>query len=724
MQRFYKLVFLDVFILVIYRISYYFTHDWFSQPTLQGILFIALIVFGLVFLGFMSFFQPKPGNKHQKLLDATQSLVLKPIRKRVGAVLIGLILLTLAVLTFSIGRLPSIVSGNFDIFLFLIVFIIQFMYFQELDTDHNWVNFLRIGMERHSMLWVMILFIGLVIAKLIIIFPNAYTLIAPADGQQYWNLARQFFEGAPDFAAYNHYPPFYSLVISPAFLGGIKYSIQNISVINILLSSSIVFPVFLISKKYLSKILALLITFASLFSPYHFVYPFYPSSENLYFPLFLWILYFLVQNPKNPKKLWSWDSFTGLLIALAYLTRYQTFPLLPAFFLISWLKPGINRPSTITFFPSREKFQRVVPSLIAFGVVFSIWLIAGTVQGASLVDLMGFNAEGEGSLVKITKSFSSTAMWFSITLVYFFIIGAPVLNIFIYSGLFCRKNWSANTKHYLITLAIIAIILFITVFRHAWIAEYNYPDPHRLVTRYCIYLAIPSWIAALILLNHFENIDYKNLLLSSLLGLGLVWLGYQLFFNQEWLLQNQIVIFLYIDGHVVGFLGYLILLYIGISAIAISWLAKFNKYWGIAPVIITTIIIINLSVIPRFIGYMMNMELPGRLLTEVQNELVTENQTPTSNGYHYMITSQVDYVLPEHQLLAKGLDPSSFFLVEKLGQDPKAFEKRFIYLTIEVNNEKEYSIIEKKHLLPSEEIISEFLFKNTYYALIESNAKN
>ena len=470
MQSFFRLVFLDLIILIIYRISYYFTHNWFSQPTLQGIILIAGMVLLGVFLGFFGFCQPKPGSKHQKLVNDTQNVLLKPIRKPMGTALVGLILVALAVLTYSTGHLPSVVTGNLDIIVFLIVVLLQILYFKELNSDHKWNDLLKLGIERYSMVGVLIMFIGLLITKLIVIFPNAYTLIAPDDGIQYWMLARQFFEGTPDFVAHNHYPPFYSIVISPAFLGGVSNSIQNISIINILLSSSIVFPIYLIAKKYLSNPLSLFVTFASLFYPYHFVYPFYPSSENLYFPLFLWILYFLVQNPNNQKNRWVWDAFTGALIGLAYLTRYQTFPLLPAFFLISWLKPEINQPSTITFLPNRDKIRRVLPSLIAFGIIFSIWLIAGTTQGASLVDLFGFSVEGKGNLLKVTKSLSATIMWLFITIVYFFLIAAPVLNIFVYSLFSKTKKMPADVTHWLIAISAIAFIIFATVFRHAWIA--------------------------------------------------------------------------------------------------------------------------------------------------------------------------------------------------------------------------------------------------------------
>jgi hypothetical protein len=713
-----KQIFWGLLILFIYRIVYYGTNSWFSRPTLQGTLLFILILLGLVFSGVISFIKPILDSRN-KIVDLLHNLHEKPGFKQIVFVLLTLLILSMAAILLVVGKIPPRIIRNFDVVLFILVFSFQFMFIYNGQVNRKWLDQIYFRIANYPIFCVFILFMSLVIAKRIIIFPNAYTLIAPADGQQYWSLARQFFNGAPNFVSYHHYPPLYSLVISPVFLWTIENSIQNISIINIVLSSSAVFPIFLIAKNYLSKPLSLFITFASLFYPYHFVFPYYPASENLYYPLFLWILFFLVQNPENQKFQWVWDAFTGLLIGLAYLTRYQTLPLLAAFFLISWLKPKNNQPFTFSLLPNKERIQRILPLLITFGFVFFIWLVAGSRQGVSIVDLLGFTVEGKESLLRITKSFLSSLTWLSFTFLYFILIAAPVFNIFIYSIFSKKKKIPANVAHWLFTISTIAFILFVTVFRHAWIAHYNYPIPHRLVTRYCIYLAIPCWITGLILLNQFEKINYKKFLFSSVISLGMIWLGYQLFFNLDWILQKKIVIFLYIDGDVVGFLKWKILVYLGISSLAIAMMAKFNKYRAIAPLVIATIVVINFSVINRFQKYMMNMELPGRLLTEIQTQLVNQNAYSSNLDTHYVIQSWVDYVEPEHQLSAKGLNPEAFTIYEIINKNQRNSGKRFIYLTIKVNNDKEYFILGKQQLNPGETIISEFRFNKKDFILVE-----
>ena len=113
------------------------------------------------------------------------------------------------------------------------------------------------------------------------------------------------------------------------------------------------------------------------------------------------------------------------------------------------------------------------------------------------------------------------------------------------------------------------------------------------------------------------------------------------------------------------------------------------------------------------------MEIPGKMLTEIQNQIV-QNAEPRRNPKpHYVVRSRVDFVKPEYQLIAKGLDPQVTSIIDISDTNTRTAEKRFLYVAIEVNDEEEYFIIEKRYLLPEETIISIFRFYNTNYALIK-----
>ncbi len=64
--------------------------------------------------------------------------------------------------------------------------------------------------------------------------------------------------------------------------------------------------------------------------------------------------------------------------------------------------------------------------------------------------------------------------------------------------------------HWLIAIGLIGTILLVTVSRHAWLAGYNLEGPVKLVTRYVIYIAVPIWLSALVILNEKFTFNQEN----------------------------------------------------------------------------------------------------------------------------------------------------------------------------------------------------------------------
>ncbi len=82
------------------------------------------------------------------------------------------------------------------------------------------------------------------------------------------------------------YPPIYPILISPAFMfKDMNIALMLIKAINSILSSLIIFPVYLLSKEFLSRKKSFLIASISAFMPPYFIFTFTPMSENIFYPL-------------------------------------------------------------------------------------------------------------------------------------------------------------------------------------------------------------------------------------------------------------------------------------------------------------------------------------------------------------------------------------------------------------------------------------------------------
>lgn len=130
-----------------------------------------------------------------------------------------------------------------------------------------------------------------------------------------------------------HGPPLYPIVLSPAFLlpdMGASYFIMK--VINSLLLSTIVFPIWAFFRNYLDWKESAAFTLVSLFMPWTLIYPSYIMAENLLIPLFLSSIILEVQALVRPSK--KNDLLLGCLLSLSYLTKYTGILLLVPFTLL------------------------------------------------------------------------------------------------------------------------------------------------------------------------------------------------------------------------------------------------------------------------------------------------------------------------------------------------------------------------------------------------------
>ena len=148
------------------------------------------------------------------------------------------------------------------------------------------------------------------------------------DEYRYLHLARSTAEGGPFIVRgepTNFQKILYPLLISPAFLLARDpvAQIKIVGVINVLLMSSVVFPVALLVRKLTPKTSVLLLTLAFAVALPDFMYTLTFLCEPLYWPLCIWVFYFFhrAMVEKRPRKRLLLFALFGFFTYLAYLTK-------------------------------------------------------------------------------------------------------------------------------------------------------------------------------------------------------------------------------------------------------------------------------------------------------------------------------------------------------------------------------------------------------------------
>ena len=346
--------------------------------------------------------------------------------------------------------------------------------------------------------FIWLAFAGLVVFKFLYSSAGAYGPVN-GDEMEYFSLA-YFLSQGNIFQAVDpiHYPPLYPLLLTTTLPFGF-YTFDLIKVINVLLSSSIVFPIYLISRRYMKAEQSLLVVLGASLLPFHLVFPRRIQSENLYFPLFYWALYFIVSDPQNERRRSVWDVFSGVLLGMLYLTRYITLALLPVFLLGWGLK--ISRNSAPSEQCASHWIRRFL-LLAACGLgCYLPWIIAGLSHGYAFKDTLGLfitaSVENPQQL-----SFANLMLWILIYAAYLVLMAAPVLPFLILLVRdFFSNRLGRESKHWFILSIALTAVYSAAVVRHSWRANYNAEIPMKIMGRYLIFLAPIFLISAMLALR-------------------------------------------------------------------------------------------------------------------------------------------------------------------------------------------------------------------------------
>jgi len=275
--------------------------------------------------------------------------------------------------------------------------------------------------------------------------PSAYS-----DSYVYMKLARSFFFDF-DFTIHslkvNIYPPLYPLVLSISYIFKdmtVVYFLMK--VINALISSLIIFPAFLLSKEFLSKKKSLIIALLISIIPSNFSFTPYIMSENLFYPLFLFAIYFIYISYKSEK--YRYPILAGLFIALSILTRSIGLSLIAILILSSFILILFNKSN------GRKIIKKTLIILLFFLIIISPWIIKNIVDYGSIFSAFFSNYSNEAKSIVTNLPFTAYIIRF-LMYVPFLILSSLII--------FPLKSLSAINKKNLIFSVLFVVSLFVAL---------------------------------------------------------------------------------------------------------------------------------------------------------------------------------------------------------------------------------------------------------------------
>jgi hypothetical protein len=256
------------------------------------------------------------------------------------------------------------------------------------------------------------------------------------------------------------YPPLYPLVISSAyFLGDINIAYPAMKIINILISSLIVIPVWLIAKEFLDSEKSLFIVILTVLLPSSFSYPFIVISESLLYPLFMLSIYLIIKSIRGDKAMGIW---CGIVMFLTVLTKSTGYVLPIAIFII-FVKENWK---DIFYFWNKKNRENIISAvwnlrwiIISFISLLIIWKFY-------LLKLLGGGTSGtDYNPLSTINDLLSVTSWSIMHLGYF--VFATMIIFFIFALILTQKyigkKIPSENLAVLITVSWTTLVLLIIV---------------------------------------------------------------------------------------------------------------------------------------------------------------------------------------------------------------------------------------------------------------------
>jgi len=277
-----------------------------------------------------------------------------------------------------------------------------------------------------------------------------------ADDYTYIKMARSFFISG-EFSIHgvltSAYPPLYPIIISLSYIfNDMNLVYFFMKFINVILITSIIFPSYLIAKEFLPKKDSFLVSLLISFIPSIFAFPVYIMAESLFYPLFLFAVYFLYKS--FIEKSYLWDILAGLFIGLLYLTKVIGVAIIPVV-LVSFIACSIYNKKQFIF----QLKKKLVLGCLALLTILP-WILRNIrLYGFSFKGIMGSTISSSESVAALSGKYTfevfATMFIFYLT---FFVLSSGIL--FFISSFSTIKKMLRNNKLFTISTIFISSLLF------------------------------------------------------------------------------------------------------------------------------------------------------------------------------------------------------------------------------------------------------------------------
>lgn len=436
---------------------------------------------------------------------------------------------------------------------------------------------------------VFLLFGALVLTKILLSFFIPVPL-GFSDSLSYFENAKSIFEAhaltdLQDLLNSN-YPPLYPLLLSIAYIfNDMNLAFFIMKIIGAVLSSLIVFPAFLLAKEFFTEKKSILLAAIIALLPPMFSFTFYVLAENLFYPLFLFAVYFIYKAFSEQSI--TWDIFAGIFVGLTYLTKTIGIVLFPLIILL-----------TVWHLLKDKKWLIIKSKCLLIGAalltILPLLITKGLTRGFSLIGILGYSHE----VARSTSHLNNKIIWTLLYSNYLILAAAILLFIFSIQFIYQYKHLDEKTKLFLEILCLATIAIIFLAANNGSYAV-NFRD-QRMIGRYV------ESVLPLFIITGFMSIDRIKKLSKKWTIFTAIFLGGTTYFtldNTFFPINNTSLTHLGIVSYIVesATIHYTLLISIGIALLTLSLLAikkyTFKKTVFIAFVYFLTITILNTAVI-------------------------------------------------------------------------------------------------------------------------------
>ena len=362
------------------------------------------------------------------------------------------------------------------------------------------ISLKNIYLENKNKFYLVSIFFLLCISKIYFVL-NFQGPTILGDEVLYWDFAKTITHfKIPQYALTRTIPFTYSIFISPAFLTNDPYIFAKI--INILISSSIIFPVWFIVKFYIDEKKALLLTIITALQPFSFEYPKYLMTENLFFPVFLFTIYYFIKakDTLNYKTTIIYTLFLLLEISI----RYLGVVIIPILIILWWL-PVVQNENNIKNI-NKIKVKHFLITIFIFVIpLFFFYLM--NMERANIFIFKFFSI---GLKVLFQKGRNAPFL-FEWSLLYssYYILSLSLFLFIIFSRPFnfTKNIFKDKNNQFLIIIIFLTLSFsFLPIRNQAFRATYDY----YLLARYILFIPLLWIIYFFIKLDEIEKVSVNK----------------------------------------------------------------------------------------------------------------------------------------------------------------------------------------------------------------------